>query len=57
MLAVLMFVIGPLQATGFFGAHHFGIVFGLVLVIAVFVVSGSVVALTAMLFAVTLVWL
>jgi len=55
MLAVLMFAIGPLQAVGYVGAHHFGIAFGLVLVIAVFVVSGSVVALTAILFAVALV--
>ena len=55
MLAVLMFAVGPLQAVGYVGAHHFGIAFGLVLVIAVFVVSGSVVALTAILFAVTLV--
>src|SRR6516225_12189762 len=55
MLAVLMFAVGPLQAVGYVGAHHFGIAFGLVLVIAVFVVSGSGVALTAILFAVTLV--
>jgi len=55
MLAVLMFVIGPLQAVGVFGAHHFGLAFGLVLVVAVFVVSGSVAALTATLFAVVLV--
>jgi Ion channel len=55
MLAVLMFVIGPLQAVGVFGAHHFGLAFGLMLVVAVFVVSGSVVALTATLFAVALV--
>lgn len=55
MLAVVMFVIAPLQAVGFVGAHHFGLAFGLVLVVAVFVVSGSVVALTATLFAVALV--
>jgi hypothetical protein len=34
MLAVLMFAVGPLQAVGYVGAHHFGIAFGLVLVIA-----------------------
>jgi len=55
MLAVLMFVVGPLQAVGVFGAHHFGLAFGLMLVVSVFVVSGSVVALTATLFAVALV--
>jgi hypothetical protein len=55
MLAILMFVIAPLQAVGVFGAHHFGFAFGLVLVVAVFVVSGSVVALTTTLFAVALV--
>jgi hypothetical protein len=44
-LACLMFVVGPLQAAGVVAAHHFGTVFGLVLVAAVFVVSGSAVAL------------
>jgi hypothetical protein len=55
MLAILMFVIAPLQAVGVFGAHHFGFAFALMLVVAVFVVSGSVVALTTTLFAVALV--
>lgn len=55
MLAVVMFMIAPLQAAGFVEAHHFGLAFGLVLMVAVFVVSGSVVALTVILFAVTLV--
>jgi hypothetical protein len=55
MLAVLMFVIAPLQAVGVVGAHYFGFAFGLMLVVAVFVVSGSVVALTATLFAFSLV--
>jgi hypothetical protein len=55
MLAVLMFVIGPLQAAGVVAAHHFGIAFGFVLVVAVFVVSGSVVALASTLLAVVMV--
>ena len=45
MLAALMFLVGPLQATGVVAAHHFGMVFGVLLVAAVFVVSGSAVAL------------
>jgi hypothetical protein len=49
MLAVLLFVVGPLQAAGVAAAHHFGIAFGLVLVAAVFIVSGSAVALAAVL--------
>jgi hypothetical protein len=55
MLAVLMFVIAPLQAVGVVGAHYFGFAFGLMLVVAVFVVSGSVMALAATLFAFSLV--
>jgi hypothetical protein len=55
MLAVLLFVVGPLQAAGIVEAHHFGIAFGLVLVAAVFIVSGSGMALAAILVAVALV--
>ncbi len=55
MLAILLFVVGPLQAAGVVAAHQFGIAFGLVLVAAVFIVSGSGVALAAVLFAVALV--
>ena len=51
-LAVLLFVVGPLQAVGIATAHVFGIAFGLVLVVAVFVVSGSIIALAAVLLAV-----
>jgi hypothetical protein len=40
MLAILMFVVGPLQAAGIVAAHHFGLAFGLVLMAAVFIVSG-----------------
>ena len=39
MLAILMFVVGPLQAAGIVAAHHFGLAFGLVLMAAVFIVS------------------
>lgn len=55
MLVVLLFVVGPLQAAGVVAAHEFGIAFGLVLVAAVFIVSGSGVALAAVLFAVALI--
>jgi hypothetical protein len=55
ILAVLMFVIGPLQAAGVVAAHHFGLAFGFVMVVAVFVVSGSVVALTSISLAVVMV--
>jgi hypothetical protein len=55
MLAVLLFVVGPLQAAGVASAHHFGIAFGLVLVVAVFIVSGSGVALAGILAAVAVI--
>jgi hypothetical protein len=55
MLAVLLFVVGPLQAAGIAEAHHFGIAFGLVLVVTVFIVSGSGMAFAAILVAVALV--
>jgi hypothetical protein len=57
MLAVLLFVVGPLQAAGIAEAHHFGIAFGLVLVATVFIVSGSGMAFAAILVAVALVLL
>lgn len=55
MLAILMFVIAPMQAAGILAAHHFGIAFGLVLVAAVFVVSGSRVAVAIVLVAIALI--
>jgi ion channel len=55
MLAILLFVMGPLQAAGVVEAHHFAIAFGFVMVAAVFIVSGSPVALAAILAAVALV--
>lgn len=55
LLAILMFVMAPLQAVGVLGAHHFTIAVGLVLVAGVFIVSGSAVAVTAMLIAIALI--
>jgi Ion channel len=55
MLAVLLFVVGPMQAAGVVAAHHFAIAFGLVLVAAVFIVSDSWVAVAAILTAVVLI--
>jgi hypothetical protein len=47
MLAALLLLVGPLQAAGVVAAHHFGIAFGLVMVAAMFIVSGSRVAVAA----------
>jgi hypothetical protein len=55
MLAALLLLVGPLQAAGVVAAHHFGIAFGLVMVVAMFIVSGSGVALAAMLVSVVLI--
>src|SRR5262249_56870622 len=55
LLAILLFVIGPLQATGTVTAHLFGLVFGIVLIAATFIVSGSAVALAAVLVAFALI--
>ena len=55
LLAILLFAIGPLQATGVVTAHLFGIVFAIVLIAATFIVSGSAVALAAVLLAVALI--
>jgi hypothetical protein len=55
MLAILLFVVGPLQAAGVAEAHHFGIAFGIVLVAAVFIVSDSWIAVAAILIAVVLI--
>ncbi len=55
MLAVFMFAIAPMQAAGVVAAHHFGIAFGLVLVVAVFIVSSSGMAVAAILAAIGLV--
>ena len=55
MLAILLFVIAPLQTGGVVAAHNFGIAFGLVLVAAVFIVSESWIAVAAILLAVALI--
>lgn len=55
MLAILMFVIAPMQAVGIVQAHHFGIAFALLLVVAIFIVSGSVPAVVAVLIAIGLI--
>ena len=55
MLAVLMFVVAPLQASGVLGAHWFGIGFGLVLVSAAFIVSRSATAIAIILLAFALI--
>ncbi len=54
-LSILLFVVAPLQADGHIAAHHFGLLFSLVLVSAVFVVSGSHIAIAAILIAIALV--
>ena len=55
MLVALLLLVGPLQAAGVVAAYHFGIAFGLVMVVAMFIVSGSGVALAAILVAVALI--
>jgi hypothetical protein len=53
-LAFLMFVVGPLQAMGVFGAHHFAIGAALMMAVGIFIVSGSAMAVAALLAAVAL---
>src|SRR5450631_144761 len=55
LLAILMFVIAPLQATGLLAAHYFGIAFVPVLIAAIFVVSRSSMAVAAILVAVAMI--
>ena len=54
MVAILMFVIAPLQAMGLVAAHYFGIAFAPVLIATVYVVSRSPTALAATLIATAL---
>jgi hypothetical protein len=54
MLAILLFVIAPFQAAGIVAAHYFGFAFGAVLLAAVFVVSGSWLAVASTLVAIVL---
>jgi hypothetical protein len=55
MLAILLFVVAPLQAAGIVAAHYFGLAFALLLLGAVFLVSGSVAAMGAILLSLGLV--
>jgi hypothetical protein len=55
MLAIILFVVAPLQAAGIVAAHNFGVAFGLVLVAAVFLVSESWTAVIAILVALALI--
>jgi hypothetical protein len=55
MLAILMFVIAPLQAMGLLAAHYFGIAFAPVLIATVFVVSRSPAAVAAILIAIAMI--
>ena len=55
MLAILLFVVGPLQGAGIVAAHQFGIAFGVVLIAAVFIVSDSWIAVVAIVIAVVLI--
>ncbi len=47
LLAILMFVIAPLQATGLVAAHYFGLAFAPVLIATIFVVSRNPAAVAA----------
>src|SRR5271169_1586364 len=55
MLAVLLFVVAPMQAEGVVAAHYFGIAFAFVLLAAVFVVAGRAVAVAGVLVAIALI--
>lgn len=55
MLATFLFIIAPLQAAGVMAVHGFGIVFGLVLLAAVFIVSRSALAVGAIIVSIGLV--
>jgi hypothetical protein len=55
MLAMLLFVVGPLQAAGVVAVHYFAFAFAAVLLAAVFIVSGSALAVGAILVAVALI--
>ena len=55
ILAVILFVIAPLQAAGNLAVHLIGIAFGLLLLATAFVVSGSMLAVTPILAAIALI--
>jgi hypothetical protein len=51
MLAIYLFAVAPMQSAGVPGVHLFAILFGFVLIAAIFIVSGSRLALVAVLIA------
>ena len=55
MLAVLLFIVAPLQVTGAISGPYIGAVFGAVLIVAAFMVSGSRVAFGMILVAIALI--
>ncbi len=55
MLAAMLFVLAPLQATGVLAAHYFGIAFAPVLLATIFVVSRSPAAVAAAVIALVMV--
>ena len=55
MLAILLFVVGPLQGAGVVAVHYFAFAFAAVLLAAVFIVSGSALAVGAIFVAVALI--
>ena len=55
MLAILIFVVAPLQAMGLLSAHYFGIAFAPVLIATIFVMSRSATAVVAILIAVAMI--
>src|SRR5262249_11902511 len=55
MIAMLLFVVAPLQLAGAITEHYVGFVFVAVLILAAFTLSGSRVALGAILFAAALI--
>jgi hypothetical protein len=55
LLAILMFVVAPLQATDLFAVHYFGLAFAPVLVATIFAVSRSAVAVAAISVAVAMI--
>jgi hypothetical protein len=55
VLALILFLVAPLQAAGVVAAHNFGLAFGLVLAATVFILSNSRIAVLAILVSVGLI--
>ena len=55
LLSALLFVVAPMQANGVVSGYYFGLIFGLMLVPAAFMVSGNKFAVGAILIAIALV--